>query len=181
MKIDWTAIGRWYRPLGLRVNMKKTKFLVSAAGQDVLKDSGRFPCAVCRKGVGANSILCSSCDLWVHKKCSGITGRLSAVPEFVCPRCQGKARPIDCRAATAIPVNDCMLDVENEFCYLGDVLNASGGCTQAIIARSRTAWGKFRKLRPLQTSVTTVPWHSVQLCCAFSFASQQRDLGTYCD
>ena len=46
---------------GLRVNMKKTKFLLSGLGLDVLKDSGKHPCAVCRSGVGANSIQCSQC------------------------------------------------------------------------------------------------------------------------
>ena len=137
---------------GLRVNMKKTKFLISAAGQDVLRDTGRFPCAVCRKGVGANSIVCSSCKHWVHKRCSGIRGKLSEDPEYVCPRCLGMARPIDGRTATGVSVNDCLLDVESEFCYIGDVLSAGGGCTQAIIARSRTAWGKFSKLRPILTS-----------------------------
>ena len=35
--------------IGLRVNMKKTKFMVSGAGMGVLKDSGKFPCAICRK------------------------------------------------------------------------------------------------------------------------------------
>ena len=44
---------------GLRVNMKKTKFLFSGLGLDVLKVSGKHPCAVCRSGVGANSIQCS--------------------------------------------------------------------------------------------------------------------------
>ena len=137
---------------GLRVNMKKTKFLVSGAGLNVLKDSGKFPCAVCRKGVGANSICCSSCQFWVHKKCSGIRGRLSTDPEFICPRCQGRARPIDGRPVTGIPVDNSLLDVESEFCYLGDVLSAEGGCLQAIIARCSAAWGKFKKLLPILTS-----------------------------
>ena len=44
---------------GLRVNMKKTKFLVSGTGLDVLKNTGKYPCAVCRSGVGNNSIECS--------------------------------------------------------------------------------------------------------------------------
>ena len=57
---------------GLRVNMKKTKFMISDAGMDMLRDSGAFPCAVCRSGVRANSISCSKCKLWVHKRCSGI-------------------------------------------------------------------------------------------------------------
>ena len=48
---------------GLRVNMKKTKLLISGPGLDLLKDSGKFPCAVCRSGVGTNSILCSQCNM----------------------------------------------------------------------------------------------------------------------
>ena len=96
---------------GLRVNMPKTKILISGVGLDVLKDSGKFPCAVCRKGVGANSILCTGCHLWVHKGCSGVRGHLSAVTGFVCPRCRGEARPIDCRPISVAQVADSMLDV----------------------------------------------------------------------
>jgi len=44
---------------GLRVNMKKTKFLISGPGLDLLQDSQDFPCAVCRSGVGSNAIQCS--------------------------------------------------------------------------------------------------------------------------
>ena len=58
---------------GLRVNMKKTKFLISGVGLSLLQDSGEFPCVICRSGVGVNSIECSQCKLWVHKKCSGLT------------------------------------------------------------------------------------------------------------
>ena len=137
---------------GLRVNMKKTKFLISGTGLNVLKDTGKYPCAVCRKGVGANSINCSSCQFWVHKKCSGIQGHLSADPEFVCSRCRGTARPIDGRPVSGIPVDNTMLELESEFCYLGDMLSANGGCMQAIIARCNAAWGKFKKLLPILTS-----------------------------
>jgi len=35
---------------GLRVNMKKTKFLISGVGLNLLHDSGEFPCAICRSG-----------------------------------------------------------------------------------------------------------------------------------
>ncbi len=48
----------------MRVNMIQTKFLISGAGLDVLKDTGKFPSAVCRKGVGAHSILSTGCPLW---------------------------------------------------------------------------------------------------------------------
>ena len=39
---------------GLRVNMKKTKFLISGVGLNLLQDSGEFPCAIYRSGVGVN-------------------------------------------------------------------------------------------------------------------------------
>ena len=63
----------------VRVNIKKTKFMVSGVGMDVLKDSGKFPCAVCRKGCRSNCIACSQCKLWVRKKCLGIKGRLLTI------------------------------------------------------------------------------------------------------
>ena len=46
---------------GLRVNMGKTKIMVSGVNLQTLKDSGEYPCSVCRKGVGSNSIYCAGC------------------------------------------------------------------------------------------------------------------------
>ena len=43
---------------GLRVNAGKTKLMICGDGLDLLESLGRFPCAVCRKGVGRNSIFC---------------------------------------------------------------------------------------------------------------------------
>ena len=47
------------------------------SGLDLLRDSGAFPCAVCRSGVSVNSIECVQCMYWVHNKCSGVRGRLA--------------------------------------------------------------------------------------------------------
>ena len=82
---------------GLRVNMGKTKIMVSGVNLQTLKDSGEYPCSVCRKGVGSNSIYCAGCSHWVHKKCSGVTGSLKSNPDYRCSRCKGTARPIDGR------------------------------------------------------------------------------------
>ena len=87
---------------GWRVNMKKTKLMVSGPGLDLLRDSGAFPCAVCRSGVGMNSIQCSQCMYWMD-------------------------------------VDGTQLDVESNFCYLGDMLCAGGGCKLAIVTRCSTA------------------------------------------
>ncbi len=43
------------------------------------------------------------------------------------------------------------MKVVSEFCYLGD-MSSGGGCTQAIIARSRVALGKFKRLLPVLTN-----------------------------
>ena len=53
---------------GLRVNVGKTKVMrcQEDAGQAV--KTGRYLCGVCGRGVGSNSIKCTSCDTWVHKK-----------------------------------------------------------------------------------------------------------------
>ena len=136
---------------GLRVDMKKMKSMVSGTGLDLFRDSGAFPCAVCRSGVGVNSIQCSQCMYWVHKKCSGVRGRLAEDPDYVCPRCCDQAQSIDNRPVTQVDVDGTLPDVESNICYLGDMLCAGGGCKLAIVTRCSTAWGKFKRLLPILT------------------------------
>ena len=132
--------------------MPKTKIMICSEGTNTLKDSGKYPCAVCQKCVGSNSIQCSQCSFWVHKNCSGVKGRLKPDPNFVCARCLGTARPIDCRAVTELTLNDELLEVVASFCYLGDMISQGGGCLESITTRIRCAWGKFRELLPLLSS-----------------------------
>ena len=135
---------------GLRVNMGKTKIMESGINLDVLKKSGRYPCGVCQSGVGSsNAIFCGGCKRWVHKKCSGIKGPLRPDPEFRCARCLGTARAIDEREVSEVEVGNEKREVVPEFCYLGDMLSAGGGCELAAITRCKCAWGKFRQLLPL--------------------------------
>jgi len=63
---------------GMRVNMNKTKVMISGERQ-VRQKAVRWRCGVCSKGVGSNSLQCISCHKWVHKKCSGIKGSMSKV------------------------------------------------------------------------------------------------------
>ena len=79
---------------GLRVNMGKTKLMVSGSNLDVLKKSGKYPCGACQAGVGRNAVQCGGCRQWVHKKCSGIKGSLNSDLNFRCARCPGTARPV---------------------------------------------------------------------------------------
>ena len=94
------------------------------------RDSSAFPCSVCRSGVGANSISCYQCKLWIQKKCSGIMGRLDVNCDYVCPRCLDQALPLNGWHITTIEVDGTLLDVE-----------PGGGCALAIATRCSTAWG----------------------------------------
>jgi len=59
---------------GMRVNMNKTKVMISGEWHNVTQKAVRWPCSICGRGIGNNSIQCTSCQKWVHMKCSGIKG-----------------------------------------------------------------------------------------------------------
>jgi len=56
----------------MRVNMNKTKVLISGERQKPVQKAARWPCGVCGRGVCSNSVLCTSCQKWVRKKCRSI-------------------------------------------------------------------------------------------------------------
>ena len=136
---------------GLRVNAGKTKIKICGTGLDLLQSSGEFPCAVCRTGVGSNSIFCNGCKHWVHKKCSGLK-RLKKDPDYRCTQCQGTARPLDGRPQKEVQVEPDKLEVVASFCYLGDMLSAAGGCELSTTTCVKTAWKKFKDLLPVLSS-----------------------------
>ena len=49
--------------------MNKTKVMISVEWQKVMQKAIRWPFGVCGRGVGNNSIQCTSCQKWVHRKC----------------------------------------------------------------------------------------------------------------
>ena len=61
---------------GLKMNTGKTKVMFSCSMKDMMEEKGKWPCGVCKKGVGNNSILCKGCKKWIHKRCSGVKGSL---------------------------------------------------------------------------------------------------------
>ena len=120
---------------GLRVNMGKTKIMESGINLDVLKKSGKYPCGVCQSEVGSSNAICGGCKRCVHKKCSSIKGPLRPDPEFRCAQCLGTARAIDEREVSEVEVGNEKVEAVPEFCYLGDMLSAGGGCELAAITR----------------------------------------------
>ena len=138
---------------GKRVNMNKTKVMISGERQKVRQKAVRWPCGVCSKGVGSNSLQCTSCQKWVHKKCSGIKGSMSKVAKsFICSGCfnlvtsAGRTN-VDIGARTKFELVD-------KFRYLNDMLSVDGDADAVVEARIRIGWNKFRQLVPLLSSTS---------------------------
>ena len=67
----------------------KVMFGCTCSMKDRVKEKGKWPCGVCKKGVGNNSILCHGFKKWIHKRCSGVKGSLSnASQSFICRCCK---------------------------------------------------------------------------------------------
>ena len=124
-----------------KVNTRKTKLMVSGSEGELYKNK-IDPCGVCVRRVMVNSVLCTKCENWVHGKCAKIK-RASArlAMHFVCLKCKGIME------GTMDSIKKLCNEVEtvNGFCYLGDRLNASGGCEAAVTARVGIGWVRFRK------------------------------------
>ena len=137
-----------------RINTKKTQVMLSAISTGSSQDRGEFPCSICGRGVGANSIRCTTCNRWVHRRCSGIAGSLQAASiAFKCRKCTGLiARTSVAGDGTQLEVDGEAYEVVNKFCYLGDMLDSGGGAELAITTRIQCGWNKFRELSPFLSS-----------------------------
>ena len=102
---------------GLRVNMGKTKLMVSGSNLDALRKSGKYLCGVCQAGVGRKAIQCGGCRQWVHKKCSGIKDPLTSDLHFRCACCLGAARLVDGRLVKKVIIGDEKLEVVPELSW----------------------------------------------------------------
>jgi len=112
---------------GMKVNMNKTKVMISGKRQNVTHKAVRWPCGVCSIGVGNNSIQCTSCQKWVHRKCSGIKGSMYKVMKtFICRGCMN---PVTGAGHTSVDIG---VNANLEFCYLGDMLSVDGDADAAV-------------------------------------------------
>jgi len=136
---------------GMRVNMNKTKVMISGERQKLLQKAARWPCGVCGRGVGGNSIQCTRCHKWVHKKCSGIKESMYKVMRSF--TCRGCSNPVISTCHTSVDIGaSANLEVVDKFCYLADILSVDGDADAAVEARIRFGWNKFRQLVPLLTN-----------------------------
>ena len=124
--------------------MKKTKVMVSALNHGPSFQSRKHSCGVCFEGVGVSSILCTLCNHWVHKCCTGLKNKLASAVNFKCKACLDPQVSDDDYKAVELDGNK--YEVVNQFCYLGDMISAGGGAEANTIARVRAGWKSFSLL-----------------------------------
>ena len=135
---------------GLRVNLDKTKLLVSGKKDEVVSSS-KFPCAVCGAGVGCSSRQCMGCNMWCHLRCSGFGSYIAMrdARTFVCKSCTEDVNQNPDDEDESIQLPDGVIEEVRYFCYLGDVLQRGGGAERAVRTRISLAWARWRELSPL--------------------------------
>src|SRR5438445_8277834 len=137
---------------GLRVNLSKTKVMRCSDRDRQPQASGKNPCEICKKGVGRNSIECSGCKKWIHKKCSGIKGALKEGSNYRCTVCEGQTGSTEGVKGPELLLGGeggGGLECVTKFCYLGDMIGAGGVRGDASRTRVRCAWGRFNELKPV--------------------------------
>ncbi len=122
--------------MGLKINMEKTKLMVTGNETRDKIHSGRRPCGCCGRGVGANSILCRVSGNWCHRRCSGLRN-LRGVQDFIFLK---RARKDNCGegdgggGSEGLVVNGGVLEEVQQFCYLGDVLYCEAKVVRSVKA-----------------------------------------------
>ena len=120
---------------GLKVNLKKTKVMVSGSKGEALKSTTDLD-AKCGKRVMASSAMCTKCRKRVHGRCAKKRRMTSTLAKgFVCKLC------VDTMKGIVEPGEEILffdqVNFVKSFCYLGDRLNTNGGSEAAMTARSR--------------------------------------------
>jgi len=107
--------------------------MISGEWQKIAQKAVRWPCRVCGRGVGNNSIQFSSCQKWVHWKCSGIKGSVQVMKSFVCRGC---VNPVTGTGRTSVNIGvNANLELTGKTGYLGDMLRIDGDADAAVETR----------------------------------------------
>ena len=90
-------------------------------------------------------LYCTSCQKWVHRKCSGIKGSMYKVMKsFICRGCMN---PVTGTGCTRVDTGgDANLELVDKVCYLSDVFSVDRDADAAVETRIRIGWNKFRQL-----------------------------------
>ena len=124
--------------------------MVSALNYGPSFQSRKHSCGVCFEGVGVSSILCTLCNHWVHKRCSGLKSKLASAINFKCKTCLDPQ--VSDEDYKAVELDGNKYEVVNQFCYLGDMISAGGGAEASTITPVKSGWKSFRVPLPLLAS-----------------------------
>ena len=105
---------------------------------------GKYPCSVCGKKMGRNSVQCTKCQHWVCKRCSGVHGSLTREKDFTWKKCIPGVLFEDENKMISLDGDN--IEVVDRFSYLGDVISTEGGAQEAVTSRNRSAWKKFKEV-----------------------------------
>ena len=113
---------------------------------------GEWSCTVCGRFEN-NSVRCTGCSGWVHKRCIDVKGSLARVEDiFVSKVCERADDGEDNVVHENMDLgNGVHLENVGKFCYLGDMLNGGGGADFASVAKVRCAWRKFKEMSGILT------------------------------
>ena len=127
----------------MKTNVNQTKAFYTRRNF-VRMQMRKYTCSVCGKGVGRNSVQCTKCQHWVHKRCFGVHGSLTQEKDFTCKKCiPGLLFEDEDKMMTLDRDN---IEVVDRFPYLGDVISREGGAQEAVTSRIRSAWKKFKEV-----------------------------------
>ena len=135
---------------GLWVNVDKTKGMQLLFGKKN-SVSKVDPFGVCREQVDCNSIQCTKCQRWVHRRCSDVPWQVSLLScrnVFDYRTCLGNCSVNNCSVEEKLQVKrgeDIFEEVER-FCFLGDMISYGGASEAVSAARIGSVWRKFREL-----------------------------------
>jgi len=106
----------------------------SGEWQKVTQKAVRWPCGVCGTGIGNNSIQCTNCQKWVHRKSSGRKGSMYKVMRTCV--CRGCRNPVTSAGCTSVDIGvNANLELVDKFCYIGDMLSVDGYADAAVETR----------------------------------------------
>ena len=128
---------------GLKVNLMKTKVMVSKIGQVTVKPSSeKDPCGICDRKTLLDEALSKSCGNLLHRRCAKnkrLTNTLAI--DFKCRKFKGNHKNDE---DLKEKLHDDVKTV-TEFSYLGDRINSAGVCEAAVNSRTIIGRAIFRE------------------------------------
>ena len=151
---------------GLRVNVDKTKGMQLSFGKKS-SVSKVDPCGVCGERAGCNSIQCTKCQRWVHRRCFDVLRQvISCWDIFVCRTCL--RHNFSVVEKLEFKTGEDVLEEVEKFCYLDDMISCFGGASEAVNGRIGSAWKKFRELSGVlvgKQGLSLMQQEKIYQCC----------------